>query len=96
MYTPFWRVGAGGAERKGEAKLKSQDRVVLSHGQGPSYLSRGRDVTYANGADQMTRWNIFNFLRANGKESCAGRSGCRPLEGDRGIYRRPNNCVKTP
>lgn len=36
MYTPSWREGAGGAERqKGEAKLESQDRVVLSHGQGP-------------------------------------------------------------
>lgn len=56
----------------------------------PSYLSRASDVTYANGADQMTRWNIFNFLRAHGEES----SKSRPLEGDGGIF-RSNNCVKT-
>lgn len=58
----------------------------------PSYLSRTCDVTYANRADQMTRWNIFNFLRAHGKES----RGSRPLEGDRDIFRSWNNCVKTP
>lgn len=57
----------------------------------PSYLSQACDVTYANRADQMTRWNIFNFLRAHGEES----SRSRPLEGDRDIFRSRNNCVKT-
>lgn len=33
---------------------------------GPSYLFLARDVTYANVADQMTLWNIFNFLRERG------------------------------
>lgn len=35
-YTPFWRVGAGG--KKGEEKLESQDRVVLSQTQGPPLI----------------------------------------------------------
>lgn len=57
----------------------------------PSYLTRPRDVTYANGADQMTRWSIFNFLRANGKGEprCQRSGGSRPKEGDGAIFRRP-------
>lgn len=39
----------------------------------------------------MTRWNIFNFLRAHGEESSARR----PLEGDRAIFRGGKKCVKT-
>lgn len=35
LYTPFWRVGAAGSGKKGDEKLKSQDRVVLSHAPSP-------------------------------------------------------------
>lgn len=66
MYTPFFRVGAGEAERK-EKRSRSPktewSRAILK---APSYLSRGCDVTYVNEADQMTHWTVFNFLRANG------------------------------
>lgn len=48
MYTPFWRAGAGG--KKGEEKLESQDRVVLSHAAGGPLIYPGPcDVTDANG-----------------------------------------------
>lgn len=35
-YTPFWSVGAGG--KKGEEKLESQDRVVLSQAHSPPLI----------------------------------------------------------
>lgn len=35
-YTPFWSAGAGG--KKGEEKLESQDRVVLSQPQRPPLI----------------------------------------------------------
>lgn len=88
-YTPFWSAGAGG--KKGEEKLESQDRVVLSQAQSPPLIYSGAgDVTYANQADQMTRCYIFNFLRAHGEESSGGRT----LVGEGDIFRRRNNCVK--
>lgn len=74
-------------ERRREAEVPRQSGPE-PWSKPPSYLSRACDVTYANRADQMTCWNIFNFLRANGKESCAGS---RPLEGERAIFRRQNN-----
>ena len=57
----------------------------------PSYLFQACDVTYANRADQMTRWNIFNFLRERGaaRPRSAGR---RPLEGDRAIFGTSRLC----